>query len=214
MKITAAHDFNDFKVGKRHNLPMLYVLDGRARGAMAERRLGRRPKYRGLDRFDGAQDRSVEDHRSAGPARLLAKIKNTHHGAARRPLRRVIEPMLTEQWYVNAEELAKPADQGGRERHDRFVPKPWEKTYFDWMRNIQPWCISRQLWWGHRIPAWYGPDGTMFVAKRPKPRPSARRATHYGRDEALRQDEDVLDTWFSSALWPFSTWAGRKRRRS
>ena len=129
----------------------------------------------------------------------------------------VIEPFLTDQWYVNAKALAKPAIAAVREGKTKFVPKNWEKTYFDWMENIQPWCISRQLWWGHQIPAWYGPDGKVFVARPRTKRPSAayyarparsstRRANGEHPTSALvTRDEDVLDTWFSSALWPFST---------
>ena len=116
----------------------------------------------------------------------------------------VIEPFLTDQWYVNAEELAKPAIAAVRSSKTKFIPKNWEKTYFDWMENIQPWCISRQLWWGHQIPAWYGPDGKVFVALT-EAEAQAKADKHYGKKTALTRDEDVLDTWFSSALWPFST---------
>jgi valyl-tRNA synthetase len=116
----------------------------------------------------------------------------------------VVEPYLTDQWYVNAEVLAQPAIKAVEEGRTVFEPRHWEKTYFEWMRNIQPWCVSRQLWWGHRIPAWYGPDGQVFVAESEDEARAAARAA-YGKDEPLVQDEDVLDTWFSSALWPFST---------
>ena len=116
----------------------------------------------------------------------------------------VIEPWLTDQWYCDAATLAKPAIKAVEEGRTVFVPKHWEKTYFEWMRNIQPWCISRQLWWGHQIPAWYGPDGKVFVAET-RPRRSSRRTRHYGKAVALTRDPDVLDTWFSSGLWPFST---------
>jgi valyl-tRNA synthetase len=116
----------------------------------------------------------------------------------------VIEPYLTDQWYVDAAVLAKPAIAAVETGETVFSPKNWEKTYFEWLRNIEPWCISRQLWWGHRIPAWYGPDGEIFVEETEEGAKALARA-HYGRDETLRQDEDVLDTWFSSALWPFST---------
>ena len=115
-----------------------------------------------------------------------------------------IEPRLTVQWYCNAEVLAKPAIEAVEQGRTKFVPQQWENTFFAWMRDIQPWCISRQLWWGHRIPAWYGPDGRVFVEKTEEEAIAAARA-HYGHDEALTRDEDVLDTWFSSALWPFST---------
>ena len=116
----------------------------------------------------------------------------------------VIEPFLTDQWYVNAKELAKPAIAAVRDGKTKFIPKNWEKTYFDWMENIQPWCISRQLWWGHQIPAWYGPDGKVFVALT-EAEAQAEADKHYGKKTTLTRDEDVLDTWFSSALWPFST---------
>ncbi len=116
----------------------------------------------------------------------------------------VIEPFLTDQWYVNAKELAKPAIAAVRNGKTKFIPKNWEKTYFDWMENIQPWCISRQLWWGHQIPAWYGPDGKVFVALT-EAEAQAEADKHYGKKTTLTRDEDVLDTWFSSALWPFST---------
>ncbi len=116
----------------------------------------------------------------------------------------VIEPYLTDQWYVDAKTLAKPAIEAVKSGKTNFVPKNWEKTYFDWMENIQPWCVSRQLWWGHQIPAWYGPDGKVFVALN-EDEAKAEAKKHYGKDETLTRDEDVLDTWFSSALWPFST---------
>ena len=116
----------------------------------------------------------------------------------------VIEPWLTDQWFCNAAELAKPAIEAVESGRTRFVPRQWENTFFEWMRNIQPWCISRQLWWGHQIPAWYGPDGKVFVAESEE-EAAAEAAAHYGRPAALTRDEDVLDTWFSSGLWPFST---------
>ena len=115
-----------------------------------------------------------------------------------------IEPFLTDQWYCDAEVLAKPAIEAVEQGRTRFVPENWTKTYYEWMRNIQPWCISRQLWWGHRIPAWYGPDGHIFVEETEDDALRAAR-NHYGEEVALTRDEDVLDTWFSSALWPFST---------
>src|SRR5690606_24717540 len=116
----------------------------------------------------------------------------------------VIEPRLTEQWYVDAATLAQPAIRAVEQGTTSFVPRHWENTYFQWMRNIQPWCISRQIWWGHQIPAWYGPDGRVFVEETAEAAAAAAEA-HYGQPTTLVQDEDVLDTWFSSALWPFST---------
>ncbi|HEY2753776.1 valine--tRNA ligase [Phenylobacterium sp.] len=196
VKITPAHDFNDFMVGKRHNLPMINIFDDFAR-------LNENvpPAYRGLDRF-AARKKVVEEFEALGLLRAVEKTRHTVPHGDRSGV--VVEPYLTDQWYVNAEELAKPAIKAIEEGDTVFVPKAWEKTYFEWMRNIQPWCISRQLWWGHRIPAWFGPGGKIFVAETEE---EARRQAyeHYGREEPLRQDEDVLDTWFSSALWPFST---------
>jgi valyl-tRNA synthetase len=196
VKITPAHDFNDFKVGVRHNLPVISILDGAARvndNAPAA--------FRGLDRFE-ARRKVVAEFEALG---LLRGIDPTRHvvphgdrsGA-------VIEPFLTDQWYVDAKTLAGPAIAAVERGETVFEPRHWEKTYFEWMRNIEPWCVSRQLWWGHRIPAWYGPDGRAFVAE-DEAGAAALAREHYGRDEPLRQDEDVLDTWFSSALWPFST---------
>jgi valyl-tRNA synthetase len=231
VKITPAHDFSDFEVGKRHNLPSLnvFTVDGKIRNfatqvpASAEDKLRVLPKgtlqvqsvydieiqglsaipheLRDLDRFV-ARKKIVARLEEAG---LVEKIEpNTHvvpHGDRSNV---VIEPFLTDQWYVNAKELAKPAIAAVRNGKTKFIPKNWEKTYFDWMENIQPWCISRQLWWGHQIPAWYGPDGKVFVALT-EGEAQAEADKHYGKKTALIRDEDVLDTWFSSALWPFST---------
>ncbi|HUO23322.1 MAG TPA: valine--tRNA ligase [Caulobacteraceae bacterium] len=197
VKITPAHDFNDFQVGKRHNLPLINVFTPEAR--MNDEVP---PAYRGLDRFEarkrvvadldalGALD-GVENHRLMQP--FDEKSKSV-----------VIEPYLTDQWYVDAATLAKPALAAVEDGRTVIEPKNWEKTYFEWLRNIEPWCISRQLWWGHRIPAWYGPDGHAFVEETEAAAIAAARV-HYGSAQPLVQDEDVLDTWFSSALWPFST---------
>ena len=196
VKITPAHDFNDFEVGKRHGLEQINVLDDRGRINDVPP-----PEYRGLDRFE-ARKRVVADLHALG---LLEKIEPTTHTVPHGDRSNaVIEPWLTDQWYVNAAELAKPAIAMVERGKASFVPKNWEKTYFEWMRNIQPWCISRQLWWGHQIPAWYGPDGHVFVAE-DEARAQARADAHYGKATALKRDEDVLDTWFSSGLWPFST---------
>ncbi len=196
VKVTPAHDFADFEIGRRHGLEMIGVID--ARGRMNE---NAPEAYRGLDRFE-ARKRIVADMEEAG---LLEKVEpHTHmvpHGdRSHTPL----EPFLTDQWYADAATLAKPAITAVETGRTRFVPKQWENTYFEWMRNIQPWCISRQLWWGHRIPAWYGPDGEIFVAESEEEARTLARA-HYGRETPLERDPDVLDTWFSSALWPFST---------
>ncbi|MGH7046783.1 MAG: valine--tRNA ligase [Stellaceae bacterium] len=196
VKITPAHDFNDFEVGRRHNLPSLNIFDADARLNDAVPQA-----YRSLDRFS-ARERVVADLDAAG---LLEKTEDhtlmvPHHDRSGV----VIEPWLTDQWFCDAKVLAEPAIAAVESGKTQFVPKQWENTFFEWMRNIQPWCISRQLWWGHQIPAWYGPDGAVFVTESEAEAQAEARAK-YGRDTALRRDEDVLDTWFSSALWPFST---------
>ena len=196
VKITGAHDFNDFQVAQRHGLPLISIMDEQARmaGPIPER-------YLGLDRYE-ARKKVLDEIEALGllrevEERVIAQPFGDRSGV-------VIEPFLTDQWYVDAKTLARPALEAVETDRTMFEPRHWEKTYFEWMRNIQPWCISRQLWWGHRIPAWYGPDGEIFVAETEA---EARRAAaaHYGEDKPLSQDEDVLDTWFSSALWPFST---------
>lgn len=196
VKITPAHDFNDFEVGKRHDLPMINILD--QHGCINEEAPER---YQGLDRFE-ARKLVLKEFEELG---LLEKTEDhvlqVPYGDRSDV---VIEPWLTDQWYVNAEVLAQPAIKAVEDGTTTFVPKNWEKTYYEWMRNIQPWCISRQLWWGHQIPAWYGPDGETFVAETEEAAAAAAKE-HYGRSVELKRDEDVLDTWFSSALWPFST---------
>ncbi len=212
VKITPAHDFNDFEVGKRHNLAQVNILSVEAKLALKDNEtfveglsksadLDDTLAMHGLDRFV-ARKKIVERMEEKG---LVDKIEpNTHmvpHGDRSNV---VIEPYLTDQWYVDAATLAKPAIEKVRGDKTVFVPKNWEKTYFEWMENIQPWCISRQLWWGHQIPAWYDPDGNYFVAETEDGAKEQARAMH-GKDVPLKRDEDVLDTWFSSALWPFST---------
>ena len=196
VKITPAHDFNDFEVGRRHGLEAISVLDG----------LGRvnenAPEaYRGLDRF-AARKRIVADLEALGLVERIEKHPHMvpHGDRSNTPL----EPFLTDQWYCDAKTLAQEAIRAVEDGRTRFVPRQWENTYFEWMRNIQPWCISRQLWWGHQIPAWYGPDGQVFVEESEALARAAARA-RYGREVDLTRDEDVLDTWFSSGLWPFST---------
>ena len=196
VKITPAHDFNDFEVGKRHDLERINVLDGEAK--LNE---NAPEAYRGLDRYI-ARDKVVTEMEGLG---LLEKIEEnpmTVPYGDRSGV--VIEPWLMDQWFVDAKTLAKPAIEAVEQGRTVFVPKQWENTYFEWMRNIQPWCVSRQLWWGHRIPAWYGPDGRIFV-EMTETAAQAAAAKHYGKAVDLTQEEDVLDTWFSSALWPFST---------
>ncbi len=196
VKITPAHDFNDFEVGRRHGLPMINILD-----ACARLNENVPETYRGMERFK-ARMKVVEDLDALG---LVEKIDDHVHSVPHGDRSGVIiEPWLTDQWYVDAATLAKPAIEAVERGQTVFVPRNWEKTYFEWLRNIQPWCISRQLWWGHQIPAWYGPDNKVFVALTEEEAAVEARA-HYGRDEPLRRDEDVLDTWFSSQLWPFST---------
>ncbi len=233
VKITPAHDFNDFEVGKRHNLPLINVFDDEAHLTLKDNTAfleGARPEPALLDVLEQkprevARKLIVERLEAAG---LIEKIEPTQHvvphgdrsGA-------VLEPFLTDQWYVDAKTLAQPAIAAVREGRTKFIPQQWEATFFNWLDNIQPWCISRQIWWGHQIPAWYGPDGKIFVAEN-EDDVVADALAHYtdieeitvedGHDiaadparrvrfanEYLHRDEDVLDTWFSSALWPFST---------
>jgi valyl-tRNA synthetase len=196
VKITPAHDFNDFEVGRRHGLEMINIFDRDAH--LTDAVPGR---YRGLDRFE-ARKQVLADLEAEG---LIEKVDDhvlmvPHHDRSGV----VIEPWLTDQWFCNAAELAKPAIAAVETGQTRFVPRNWENTFFDWLRNIQPWCISRQLWWGHQIPAWYGPDEHLFVAESEEDAARAA-AAHYGRAVELQRDPDVLDTWFSSGLWPFST---------
>ena len=215
VKITGAHDFNDYEVAKRNDIPLFVLMDEHARMLDADYIP---EKYRGMDRYE-ARKAVVEDIDARG---LLIKVEDKkimqpfgdRSGV-------VIEPMLTDQWYVDAETLAKPAIEAVEKGDTRFVPENWAKTYFQWMRNIQPWCVSRQLWWGHQIPAWYGPDGHCFVAETEEEAMEEAIARYsaegYSREEIEKmltgegegplivRDEDVLDTWFSSALWPFST---------
>ncbi|WP_174451090.1 valine--tRNA ligase [Azospirillum baldaniorum] len=197
VKITPAHDFNDFEVGRRNNLAAINIMDRDARITGDEV-----PEaYRGLDRYE-ARKKVVAELEALG---LLEKIEPHTHMVPHGDRSGVaIEPWLTDQWYVDAATLAEPAIEAVETGKTVFVPKQWENTYFEWMRNIQPWCISRQIWWGHQIPAWYGPDGHFFVEETEEAAIAAAKA-HYGEDVALTRDQDVLDTWFSSALWPFST---------
>ena len=194
VKITPAHDFNDYDMGKRHNLPMINILtdDAKINDDAPE-------AYRGLDRFD-ARKQIVADLDAQG---ALVKIE-PHKLKVPRGDRTgaVIEPYLTDQWYVAVESLAKPAIEAVESGEIRFVPENWNKTYYQWMHNIQDWCISRQLWWGHRIPAWYDENGNVFVGRTEE---EVREKHGLGSDVTLSQDDDVLDTWFSSALWPFAT---------
>ena len=196
VKITPAHDFNDFEVGKRHNLPLVNLLDQYARlnENVPE-------KYRGMTPLEARplvleeiQNLGLYDHEEPNPMTIP-------HGDRTDV---VIEPWLTDQWFVNAKKLAVAAMEAVKEGKTQFVPKTWEKTYFEWMNNIQPWCISRQLWWGHQVPVWYGPDKTIFCEETEEEALAAAEK-HYGKKVELVRDTDVLDTWFSSGLWAFST---------
>ncbi|MEA1941470.1 MAG: valine--tRNA ligase [Pseudomonadota bacterium] len=233
VKITGAHDFNDYEVAKRNDIPLYRLMDVQAAmrtdgapyaecaaQAMAIARGGALPseaevdainlvpdEYRGLDRFE-ARKKVVEAITAEGLAVTVKDddgndIPLVENKKIQQPFgdrsHVVIEPMLTDQWFVKADVLAKEAIAAVEDGRTTFHPKNWEKTYFEWMRNIQPWCVSRQLWWGHRIPAWYDTDGNVYVAE------SEEAAQAQAGGKALTQDEDVLDTWFSSALWPFST---------
>ncbi|MGC9385549.1 MAG: valine--tRNA ligase [Hydrogenovibrio sp.] len=194
VKITPAHDFNDYEMGKRHELPLLNVMtvDAAMNDEVPE-------KYQGLDRYE-ARQQVVADLEAADlmekivPHKLMVPRGDRSHA--------VIEPYLTDQWYVAVQELAKPAIDAVKNGDIEFVPKNWENTYFEWMNNLQDWCISRQIWWGHRIPAWYDDSGHVYVARSEA---DAREHYHLADDTTLHQDDDVLDTWFSSALWTFST---------
>ncbi|EJL6524213.1 valine--tRNA ligase [Vibrio cholerae] len=211
VKITPAHDFNDYEVGKRHNLPMINILTFDAnirdvaevfntKGEASDVYSGDLPaKYQGMERF-AARKAIVAEFEQLG---LLQEIKDhdlTVPYGDRGGV--VIEPMLTDQWYVRAGILAKPAVEAVENGDIQFVPKQYENMYFSWMRDIQDWCISRQLWWGHRIPAWYDEQGNVFVGRNEE---EVRAENNIAADVALRQDDDVLDTWFSSALWTFGT---------
>ena len=196
VKITPAHDFNDFEVGKRNNLEVINIFDERA--CLNE---NVPKKYQGLDRYV-VRDMIIEDLTAINKLNKIEENEHTVPYGDRSNV--VIEPWLTDQWFVDAEKLAVEAIKKVRNKETNFIPSNWEKTYFEWMENIQPWCISRQLLWGHQIPAWYGPDKKIFVASNHEEANSAA-ALHYGKEVSLEQDQDVLDTWFSSALWPFST---------
>ena len=197
VKITPAHDFNDFEVGKRHNLELLNILndDGTLNNNCPQ-------EYAGLDRFE-ARKLIVKNLKASGFIEKIEDYKTTIPYGDRSNT--IVEPYQTNQWFCNAEDLAKQAMQVVRDGETNFFPSNWEKTYFQWMENIRPWCISRQIWWGHQIPVWYGPDGKEFCAETEE---EAKQLAidYYKADKIiLKRDKDVLDTWFSSALWPFST---------
>ena len=194
VKITPAHDFNDFEIGKRHDLEIISILDQSAkigRSAPAE--------YQGLDRFE-ARKKIVEDLEANGLMQeiedyMLTIPRGDRSGA-------ILEPLITNQWFLKMEPLAQPAIEAVKNGEIKFIPENWSKTYFEWLENIQDWCISRQLWWGHRIPAWYDNEGNVYVGESEN---EIRKQHNIENSIALIQDDDVLDTWFSSALWPFSS---------
>jgi valyl-tRNA synthetase len=210
VKITPAHDFNDFEVGERHALPMPSILDRQARITLAEIDFFLIPGLADPDFVRSLEGMSRETARTTIVAELqrldlLEKIEPHTHQVPHGDRSGVpIEPLLTVQWYCDAKTLAQPAIEAVEQGRTVFFPRQWENTFYAWMRDIKPWCISRQLWWGHRIPAWYAPDGTVFVAHS-EAEAHAQATEKYGIPTQLVQDEDVLDTWFSSALWPFST---------
>ncbi len=194
VKITPAHDFNDYELGQRHNLPMINImtLDAALNDSVP-------PPYRGLDRFV-AREKILADLDAMGLIERIQPHKLTVPRGDRSNA--ILEPLLTDQWFVDIKPLAAPAIRAVEEGHVRFVPESWTGVYYDWMHKIRDWCISRQLWWGHRIPAWYDAEGRCYVARSES---DARRAHGIAPEVPLRQDDDVLDTWFSAALWPFST---------
>ena len=196
LKITPAHDFNDYDVGQRNNLEIINIL------TEAGKINDNVPKdYIGLDRFE-ARKRILKELKDKDFFVKEENIKNKVPYGDRS--NSIIEPFLTEQWFVDAEKLSVKAKEVVNSKKTNFFPENWSKTYFQWMNNIEPWCISRQLWWGHQIPAWYGPDKKIFVANNEEDAKSQAKK-HYGKDEELVRDPDVLDTWFSSGLWPFAT---------
>ena len=195
LKITPAHDPNDFNLGKKYDLPIINMLT--PEGNVVDDY----PKYAGMDRFE-ARKAIVKELEESG---VLVKVESLKHNVGHcYRCSTVVEPRVSKQWFVKMEPLAKKALEVVRNGEIKIIPKRMEKIYFNWLENIRDWCISRQLWWGHRIPAWYGPDNHMFVAMTEE-EAYAQAKAHYGKDVELVQEEDVLDTWFSSALWPFST---------
>jgi len=195
VKITPAHDFNDFEVGKRNNLEMISILD--INGALNENT----PKeWQGLDRFEARELLLKQLEEKGSLVKAEPYLNSVPYGDRSNV---IIEPYLTDQWYVDAKTLAKPAIENVENGETKFIPGNWSKTYFEWMNNIQPWCISRQLWWGHRIPAWYTDEGEIVVAKSEVEAKIIAKEKY--NTEKISRDEDVLDTWFSSAIWPFST---------
>ena len=194
LKITPAHDFNDFEIGTKHGLEIISVLD-----QAAKIKCSSPSKYEGLDRFE-ARRKIVEDLQALSLIQDIEDYSLTVPRGDRSGA--ILEPLITNQWFLRMESLAKPAIEVVKSGELKFVPENWSKTYFEWLENIQDWCISRQLWWGHRIPAWYDSEGNVFVGESES---EIRKKNNIDASIVLTQDEDVLDTWFSSALWPFSS---------
>ena len=196
LKVTPAHDFNDFEIGKRHKLKFINIFEknGKLNSNVPKNLIG-------IDRFE-ARNKIVKILKERNLLEKIENIKNSVPYGDRSST--IIEPLLTEQWFADAKFLSKKAIQVVKKRKTNFFPKNWSNTYFQWMNNIQPWCISRQLWWGHRIPAWYSKDKKIFVAQNENEAKKIAKK-HYGKNVELKRDDDVLDTWFSSALWPFAT---------
>jgi len=196
LKVTPAHDFNDFEIGKRHKLKFINIFEknGKLNSNVPKNLIG-------IDRFE-ARNKIVKILKERNLLEKIENIKNSVPYGDRSST--IIEPLLTEQWFADAKFLSKKAIQVVKKRKTNFFPKNWSNTYFQWMSNIQPWCISRQLWWGHRIPAWYSKDKKIFVAQNENEAKKIAKK-HYGKNVELKRDDDVLDTWFSSALWPFAT---------
>ena len=196
LKVTPAHDFNDYEIGKRHKLEFISIFEknGKLNQNVPQELIG-------VDRFE-ARNIIVKILKEKNLLEKIENIKNAVPYGDRS--NSIIEPLLTEQWFADAKFLAKKATQVVKKKKTNFFPGNWSKTYFQWMNNIQPWCISRQLWWGHRIPAWYSKDKKIFVAENENEANKIAKK-HYRKDVELKRDDDVLDTWFSSALWPFAT---------
>jgi valyl-tRNA synthetase len=197
VKITPAHDFNDYLVGKRNKLEIINILN--KDGTINEKAIS---SYQGLDRFE-ARKQLVKELKEKNFLDKIETIKNKVPYGDRSNT--IIEPLLTEQWFVNAKQLAKKSIEVVKKKKTTFFPENWTKTYYQWMNNIEPWCISRQIWWGHRIPVWYGQDKKVFVAENYKLAEDLAKKFYKNKSFKLTQETDVLDTWFSSALWPFAT---------
>ena len=204
VKITPAHDFNDYDVGKRNKLEIINILE--KDGKINENGI---KSYIGLDRFE-ARKKIINENKNLNVLEKVESIKNKIPYGDRS--NSIIEPFLTEQWFVDAKKLSKKPIEVVKTKKTIFFPANWTKTFFQWMNNIEPWCISRQLWWGHQIPAWYGHDGKIFAAENIQEAEILAKKYYKNKTYKLVQDNDVLDTWFSSALWPFATLGWPKKK--